>query len=190
MVSRCHLHMMEGSPYLEGLLHRGFKRRKNKETANPILEEAMMFTSMVRVEVLSDVGQTNERVDTLSLEMSEGLAKAQLNINKVDRQFTELDHWMEVLEESRRHYQEFLAADVGRHQTLQWEIGVLQTRCDSLVRMNRLFNQELGTYQNLILLQTQTIMSEKSWRNVMPTSEYNWNYDGLKTELKLIMTEL
>ena len=51
-----------------------------------------MFTSMVGVEVLSDMGQTNKRVDALLLETSEGLAKAQLNINKVDRQFTKLDH--------------------------------------------------------------------------------------------------
>ena len=120
---------MEGSLYLEGLLRRGMKRRENKETADPILEEAMMFSSMVGVEILSDVGQTNERVDALLLEMSEGLAKVQLNINKVDRRFTELDHRIEVLEESRRYYQEFLVADAGRHQTLQWEIGVLRTRC-------------------------------------------------------------
>ena len=44
-----------------------------------------MYTSMVRVEVLSDVGNTNKRVDALSLETSEGLVKVQLNINKVDR---------------------------------------------------------------------------------------------------------
>ena len=92
MVGHHRLCLMEGSPYLEALLKRGFKRRENKETADPILEEAMMFTSMVGVEVLSDMGETNERVDALSLETSEGLAKAQLHINKVDRQFTKLDH--------------------------------------------------------------------------------------------------
>ena len=101
MVGHHHLHQMEGSPYLESLLKRGFKRRENKETADPILEEAMMFTSMVGVEILNNVGQTNERVDALSLEMSEGLAKAQLNINKVDRKWVEVDHQVEVLKESR-----------------------------------------------------------------------------------------
>ena len=119
MVTHCQLHLMEGSLYLESLLWQGMKRHENKETANLILEELMMFTLMVGVEILSDMGQTNERVDALSLEMLEGLAKVQLNINKVDRRFTELDHRAEVLEESRRHYQEHLAADVGRHQTIQ-----------------------------------------------------------------------
>ena len=115
------------------------------------------------MEVLSNVGQTNERVDVLSLETSEGLVKAQLNINKVDRWFTKLDHQVEVLEESRRHYQQFLAVDKGRHQTLQQEISMLRTRCDGLVWMNRLFNQELGKYQNLVLLQTQTINTQNTY---------------------------
>ena len=105
--------------------------------ADPILKEGMMFTLMVGVEVLSDMGATNERVDALSLETSEGLSKAQLNINKVDRK------WVEILEESRRHYQEFLAADEGRRQTVQRELGVLQTQCDGLVQTNHSFNQEL-----------------------------------------------
>ena len=163
MVGRRHLHQMEGSPYLEALLCWGFKRRENKETADLILEEAMMFTLMVGVEVLSDMGQMNKRVDALLLEMSEGLAKVQLNINKVDRWFTELDYQTEILEESRRGYQEFLAADTGRHQTLQREIGVLCMQCDGLVWMNRSFNQELGVYQNLVLLQTQTINAQNTY---------------------------
>ena len=148
-------------------MRRGFKRHENKETTNPILEEAMMFTSMVRVEVLSDVGQMSKRVDALSLETSEGLAKVQLNINKVDRQFTKLDHRTEVLEELRRHYQNFLVAEEGRRGTVQWEIGVLWTRCDGLVRTNHLFNQELGQYQELVLLQTQMINMQNAYLQVL-----------------------
>ena len=63
MVGRRRLYTMEGSPYLKALLCRGLKRHENRETADPILEEAMMYTSMVRVKVTSDVGQMNKRVD-------------------------------------------------------------------------------------------------------------------------------
>ena len=63
-----------------------------------------MFTSTARVEVLNNVGHTNERVDALSLETSEELVKAQLNINKVGRWVTELDHQADLLEESGQHY--------------------------------------------------------------------------------------
>lgn len=60
----------------------------------------MMYTAMVGVKMMSDVGQMNERVDALSLEMLESVVKCHININKVDRRFTELDHRTEVLEES------------------------------------------------------------------------------------------
>ena len=89
-------------------LRRGLKRRENRETANPILEEAMMYTRMVGVEVIKDIANTNERVDTLSLEMSEGVAKVNTNLNKVDYWVGEVDHCVEILEQSHCHYQEFL----------------------------------------------------------------------------------
>ena len=46
---------------------------------------------------------------------------------------------------------------------IQQELGVLQTRCDGLVRTNKSFNQELGMYQNLVLLQTQTINAQNAY---------------------------
>ena len=58
----------------------------------------------------------------------------------------EVDYQVEVLEESRRHYQEFLVANTGHHQTLQQEVGVLRTRCDGLVRSDWVLNWELGQY--------------------------------------------
>ena len=108
MVAQCHLCQINRSPYLEALLQRGLRRRENRETANPILEEAMLFTRMVGVEVIKDIANTNERVDTLSLEMSEGVAKVNTNLNKVDCWVGEVDHQVEILEESCCHYQEFL----------------------------------------------------------------------------------
>ena len=94
-------------------------------------------------------------------------AKAQLNINKVDWKFVDVDHQVEVLEESRRHYQGFLAADKGKQQTVQRELSVLRTRCDGLVRTNRSFNQELRQYQDLVLLQTQTINAQNVYLQMM-----------------------
>ena len=127
---------MRIDPYPDVILCQGLHKKEPKETADPILEETMMYMAMAGVKVLSDVGQTNERVDALSLEISESVAKCHVNINKVDRRFTKLDHRVELVEESRCHYQEFLAANTGHHQTPQWEVGVLQMRCDGLVRTN------------------------------------------------------
>ena len=62
--------------------------------------------------------------------------------------------------ELRQHYREFLTVDEGRWQTVQQELGVLRMRCDGLVRSNCLFNTKLKQYQDLILLQTQTINAQ------------------------------
>ena len=70
----------------------------------------MMFSSMVGVEILHNVANTNERVDVLSLETSELIGKVQVNLNKVDQVVGEVDHQVEILEESCCHYQGFLEA--------------------------------------------------------------------------------
>ena len=59
------------------------------------------------------------------------------------------------------------AADEGRQQTVQREIGVLRTRCNGLVRTNHSFNQELAQYQDLVLLQTQTINTQNTYLRTM-----------------------
>lgn len=44
----------------------------------------MLYTGIVGVEMLDNIANTNERVDQLSLEISESMSKANTNINKVD----------------------------------------------------------------------------------------------------------
>ena len=114
-----------GSLYLEALLKRWLKRKESKETTNLILE-VMLYTGIVGVEMLDDITITNERVDQLLLETSEGMLKANLNLNKVDCRVGEIDHWVEILEESCHHYQEFLVADQQCQISYNWEIQMLK----------------------------------------------------------------
>ena len=57
--------------------------------------------------------------------------------------------------------------DKGRRQTIQREIGMLRIRCDGLVRTNHSFNQELASYRELALLQTQTINVQNVYLQMM-----------------------
>ena len=123
----------------------------------------MMYTSMVGVEMLDDVANTNKRVDLLSLEMLESVAKAHVNINKVDQQVGEIDHQVELLEELRCHYQEFLRTNKHWLIRLNQEIQTLKVRCDGLVQTNGALNHELGQYHDLVLLQTQTINAQNTF---------------------------
>ena len=42
-------------PYPDTLLRRGLKRREARENADPILEEAMMYSATVGVELMADI---------------------------------------------------------------------------------------------------------------------------------------
>ena len=134
------LRQLDGSPYLEALLQRDLKRRESQETTDPILEETMMFTSIVGVEMLTDITNTKKRVDQLSLESLEGVAKVNLNINKVDCQVGELDHQMELVEDIRGDYQQFLLVDQQHWAISKWEINTLKVWCDGLVVETRALN--------------------------------------------------
>ena len=62
---------MDISPYLTAIFKGGLKRGEAEETTNPILKEAMMFTSMVGVELVSEVADINDKVDKIILESGE-----------------------------------------------------------------------------------------------------------------------
>ena len=75
----------------------------------------------------------------------------------------DINHRVEVLEELRHHYQEFLGTNECCFISLNREIQTLKTQCDGLVQTDRALNQELGQYQDLVLLQTQMINAQNAF---------------------------
>ena len=63
------LRMLDISPYLSALFKRGLKKGEARETAEPILEEGMMFTSMVGVELTNEMVNINQRMDDFKVEV-------------------------------------------------------------------------------------------------------------------------
>ena len=63
MMVRRELHCLRVDPYAETILWRGLKRREARETADPILEEAMLYTSVVSIEMLSGMADIIDTVD-------------------------------------------------------------------------------------------------------------------------------
>ena len=43
---------MRIDPYLDALIHRGLHKKEPRETAEPVLEDAMMYTSAVAMEIM------------------------------------------------------------------------------------------------------------------------------------------
>ena len=59
---------IDASPYLKALLHRGLKMQEVEENVGKEVETLMMFTSVIRVEVLNEVANVNEKIDWVVLE--------------------------------------------------------------------------------------------------------------------------
>ena len=55
--------------YLLALFKRGLKRGEAREMAEPILEEGMMFTSMVGIELTNELVDINQQVDDFKAEV-------------------------------------------------------------------------------------------------------------------------
>ena len=53
------------------MLRRGLKRWEARENADPILEESMIYTAMVRVEMLHEMADIIDTVDGMVLEALE-----------------------------------------------------------------------------------------------------------------------
>ena len=62
---------MRIDPYPDALIRRGFYRNKPRETAHPILESVMMYTSAVGMEVMEGLAIVQDAVDRSTLETSE-----------------------------------------------------------------------------------------------------------------------
>ena len=62
---------MRMDPYPDAIIRRGLHKKEPRETAKPLLEEAMMYTSVVGVELMEGLAITSDTVDRMVLEGAE-----------------------------------------------------------------------------------------------------------------------
>ena len=65
------MRQMRANPYPDALLRRGLHKKELRETADPMLEEAMMYSAVVGVEMMEGIMIVHDVVDKLILEASE-----------------------------------------------------------------------------------------------------------------------
>ena len=75
MKARRKMRAMRIDPYPDAIIRRGLHKKEPRETAKPILEEAMMYTSVVGMEMLEGLAMTSDTVDRMVLEASERKAE-------------------------------------------------------------------------------------------------------------------
>ena len=75
MKARRKMRAMRINPYSDTVIRRGLHKREPRETTEPILEEAMMYTSVMGMEMMEGLAITSDTVDRMVLEVLERKAE-------------------------------------------------------------------------------------------------------------------
>jgi hypothetical protein len=84
-VRGCHcLCLLETSPYVRALLKWGLMKKENQEVISPLVEDSMMFTSAVGVELLHRMSGVFDLVDNQEAKMSVELTNVRRDLERVN----------------------------------------------------------------------------------------------------------
>ena len=140
MKARRKMRAMRMDLYPDAIIRRGLHKREPRETTEPVLEEVMMYTSVVGVEMMEGLAITSDTVDRLVLEESERKAEVDGALVRLCHQLGQRDDRVAVIEEWKE--------DVTTHMR---DIGEAQ----GLVR-GRLSEAEYHLAQHQAILWAQT----------------------------------
>ena len=115
MKARCKIRAMRIDPYPDTIIRRGLHKKELRETAEPILEEVMMYTAIVRMEMLEGLVIMLDTIDRMVLEVSERKAEVDGALVRLCHQLGHRDDHVAVIEEWKE--------DVTTHM---WDIGEAQ----------------------------------------------------------------
>ena len=102
-------------PYPNAILRQGLLRKEAKETADPILEEAMMYSVVVGVEMLSGMANIINMVDGMVMEQLERKVEVDGAIVRLHHQMGRRDNRLVVVEDWQRDATEHMQ-DIGEAQ--------------------------------------------------------------------------
>ena len=115
---------------------RGLHKKEPKETANPILEESMMYSAMIGVELLEGLAIVHDAVDRLVLEASERKVEVDRSIIQLRHQMGRRDNCIVVIDKWKADVTEHMR-DIGEAQGVihgrLTEVELCLTQLQSLV---------------------------------------------------------
>ena len=93
---------MRIDPYPDAIIRWGLHKKEPRETAEPVLEEAMMYTAVVGMEMMEGLAMTSDAVDQMVLaelerkaEVDGALVHLHHQLGQRDDHITIIDEWKE-----------------------------------------------------------------------------------------------
>ena len=148
---------MRIDPYPDAILHWGLHKKEARETAEPVLEEAMMYTAVVGMEVMEGLAITSDVVDRMVLESSERKAEVDGALVHLRHQLGQRDDRVAIIDEWKEDATTHMR-DIGKVQSLirgrLLEVELRLTQLQAVIRSQR---DKLDLVGGVVLRQSQVI---------------------------------
>ena len=119
MRARRKMRSLRIDPYPDTVLRHGLQRKEARETADPILEEVMMYTVVVGTELLGGLADIHDSIDGMVLEASERKVEVDGAIIWLHHLLGRRDDRVTILEDWQRDATEHMR-DIGEAQGGIW----------------------------------------------------------------------
>ena len=161
MKGRRLMRQMRIDPYPDALICRGLYKNEPRETAPPILESAMMYTSAVGMEIMEGLAIVQDAVDRSTLEASErkaevdgGLVRLRHRLGQTEARAAVVEEWKEDVTTHMRDIGEAQGLVRGRLSESEYRVRQLQV----LVLTNR---REVDMLGEVLACQTAVIEAQR-----------------------------
>ena len=117
MKARRKMRAMRIDPYPDTIIRRGLHKKEARETTEPVLEEVMMYTAVVGMEVMEGLAITLDAVDRMVLEASERKTEVDGALVHLRHQLGHRDDRVVIIEEWKEDVTTHMR-DIGEAQGL------------------------------------------------------------------------
>ena len=152
---------MRIDPYPDALIRRGLHKKEPRENADPILEDAMMYTLGVAMEIMEGLAIVQDTVDRTALETSERKAEVDGALVRLRHQLGHQDDRVMVIEEWKEDVTTHMR-DSGEAQGLvRGRLSEAEYRLEQHQAILRAQTQELELIGGVVARQTEVIEAQR-----------------------------
>ena len=148
---------MRIDPYPDAIICWGLHKKEVQETANPILEEAMMYTAVVGMELMEGLAMTSDAVDRMALELLERKVEVDGAIIQLRHQLGHRDDQVAIIEEWKEDVTGHMR-DVGEAQGLiRGRLSEAELRLNQLQALAVAQCREIDMISGVLVRQSEVI---------------------------------
>ena len=170
---------MRIDPYLDALIRRGLYKNEPRETAHPVLEDAMMYMSAVGMEIMEGLAIVQDAVDWSALETLERKAEVDGALVRLRHQLGRRDDRVVILEDWQRDATVYMR-DIGESQGLiRGRLTEAELRLRQLQVLTLTHHREVELLGDVLGRQSAVIEAQRRLIYGME-EEFNWKLARLE----------